>query len=84
MKLSEQGLFELRVWLVENAKRSRDAQYVYDEIKNWDIDDINIYKRLALGVTYFGEQNKITDIEHENIINKMNFIKNGDKVRLKD
>lgn len=84
MKLSKQALFELRVWLAENAKRSGDAQYVYDEIKNWNIDDINIYKRLALGVTSLGGQYKITDIEHENIIKKMNFIKNGDKVRLKD
>lgn len=84
MKLSEQALFELRVWLAENAKRSGDAQYVYDEIKNWNIDDINIYKRLVLGVTSMGEQYKITDTEHENIIKKMNFIKNGDKVRLKD
>ena len=84
MKLSEQALFELRVWLAENAKRSGDAQYVYNEIKNWNIDDINIYKRLALGVTSWGEQYKITDTEHQNIIQKMNFIKNGDKVSLKD
>jgi len=84
MKLSEKALFELRVWLAENAKRSGDAQYVYNEIKNWNIDDINIYKRLVLGVTSMGEQYKITDIEHENIIKKMNFIKNGDKVSLKD
>ena len=49
MKLSEQALFELRVWLAERTHITSNLIYVYDQIKDWDIDDINLYKRLVLG-----------------------------------
>lgn len=84
MKLSKQGRFELRVWLAERAQIVSQLQYIYDEIKDWDIDDINLYKRLTLGEGSIRFVTKITKEEHEFIISKMNFVKNGDKTRLKD
>lgn len=84
MKLSEQGRFELRVWLAERAHMASNLIYVYDQIKDWDIDDINLYKRLVLGEGAPRFISKITKEEHEFIVTKMNFIKNGDKIRLKD
>ena len=84
MKLSEQALFELRIWLAERAHMTSNLIYVYDQIKDWDIDDINLYKRLVLGEGTARFMPKITKEEHEFIVTKMNFIKNGDKVSLKD
>lgn len=84
MKLSEQARFELRVWLAERAHIASNLIYVYDQIKDWDIDDINLYKRLVLGEGTSRFMPKITKEEHEFIVTKMNFIKNGDKVSLKD
>ena len=84
MKLSEQGCFELRIWLAERAHIASNLIYVYDQIKDWDIDDINLYKRPVLGEGTERFMPKIIKNEHEFIVAKMNFIKNGDKVSLKD
>lgn len=84
MKLSTQARFELRVWMAENSRQEFDLQYIYDEIKDWNIDDINLYKKIAMGLPSFGEGSRFTKPEHETIIKKMNFVKNGDKPRLKD
>ena len=40
MKLSEQARFELRVWIATQSRNDLHLQYIYDEIKEWDIDDI--------------------------------------------
>jgi hypothetical protein len=84
MKLSEQARFELRVWLSVCAREYYDLQYIYDEIKDWSIDDIELYKKISLGCNAYNYGLMITKTEHNKIIRKMNFIKNGDKVRLKD
>lgn len=84
MKLSEQGRFELRVWLSVCARECYALQYIYDEIKDWSIDDIELYKKISLGYNTYNSGMMITKAEHNKIIKKMNFIKNGDKVRLQD
>ena len=84
MKLSEQGRFELRIWLAERAHIASNLIYVYDQIKDWDIDDIDLYKKHAFEQGTARIMPQITKEEHEFIVTKMNFIKNGDKVSLKD
>nr|DAT23387.1 MAG TPA: hypothetical protein [Bacteriophage sp.] len=84
MKLSEQARFELRVWLSVCAREYYALQYIYDEIKDWSIDDIELYKKISLGYNTYNSGMMLTKTEHDKTIKKMNFIKNGDKVRLKD
>ena len=68
MKLSEQGRFELRIWLAERAHIASNLIYVYDQIKDWDIDDIDLYKRLVLGEGTARFMPKITKEEHVFIV----------------
>lgn len=84
MKLSEQARFELRVWMAIHSREYFDLQYIYDEIKDWDIDDIEIYKKISLSDDIHKPCVRLTKSDHESILKKMNFIKNGDKVRLKN
>ena len=83
MKLSEQARFELRVWIAMQSRNDLPLQYIYDEIKEWDIDDIELYKKILIGNNINIVCVGLSRSEHDTIIRKMNFIKNGDKVRLK-
>lgn len=83
MKLSEQARFELRVWISMQCRNDSYLQYIYDEIKEWDIDDIDLYKKILIGNNVNKINVGLSKSEHDTIIRKMNFIKNGDKVRLK-
>lgn len=83
MKLSEQARFELRVWIATQSRNDLHLQYIYDEIKEWDIDDIELYKKILIGNNINKVYVGLSRSEHDTIIRKMNFIKNGDKVRLK-
>lgn len=82
MKLSEQARFELRVWIAMQSRNDLYLQYIYDEIKDWDIDDIELYKKILIGNNINKVYVGLSRSEHDTIIRKMNFIKNGDKVRL--
>ena len=82
MKLSEQARFELRVWIATQSRNDLYLQYIYDEIKDWDIDDIELYKKILIGNNINKVYVGLSRSEHDTIIRKMNFIKNGDKVRL--
>jgi len=84
MKLSEQARFELRVWIAMQSRNDLYLQYIYDEIKEWDIDDIELYKKILISNNINKVYVGLSRSEHDTIIRKMNFIKNGDKVRLKD
>lgn len=83
MKLSEQARFELRVWIAMHSRNDLYLQYIYDEIKEWDIDDIELYKKILISNNINKVCVGLSRSEHDTIIRKMNFIKNGDKVRLK-
>jgi hypothetical protein len=83
MKLSEQAHFDLRVWISMQCRNDLYLQYIYDEIKEWDIDDIDLYKKILTGNNINKIYTGLSRTEHDTIIRKMNFIKNGDKVRLK-
>jgi hypothetical protein len=82
MKLSEQARFELRVWIAMQSRNDLYLQYIYDEIKEWDIDDIELYKKILISNNINKVYVGLSRSEHDTIIRKMNFIKNGDKVRL--
>lgn len=82
MKLSEQARFELRVWIAMQSRNDLYLQYIYDEIKDWDIDEIELYKKILIGNNINKVCVGLSRSEHDTIIRKMNFIKNGDKVRL--
>lgn len=84
MKLSEQARFELRVWIATQSRNDLYLQYIYDEIKEWDIDDIELYKKILISNNINKVYVGLSRSEHDTIIRKMNFIKNGDKVKLKD
>jgi hypothetical protein len=66
------------------SRNDLHLQYIYDEIKEWDIDDIELYKKILISNNINKVYVGLSRSEHDTIIRKMNFIKNGDKVRLKD
>ena len=82
MKISEKARVDLRVSMSVCAREYYHHQYIYDEIKDWSIDDIELYKKISLGCNAYNYGLMITKTEHNKIIRKMNFIKNGDKLRL--